>query len=520
MLRDFSNMFLLLALLFFFPFHCAFGLNPSQQKIRTVYSSLDPNSIAEHLAFYYLYKDHPEGQKALQGAWMLLTGKQALSQQEMQQIPDLPISIQGIVDLIATQPGGELVSLTQEQLGLLEKLGSRLPNRKLKGYYVTQESGILSLPPEEIDLARGLLLSQYDLAPDALYKTRCYEAMIDLMSLQILAKLSPDASPKEKIRAINRFIFGDMGFRFPPHSLYAKDIDLYTFLPSVIDSRKGVCLGVSILYIAISQRLSLSLEMITPPGHIFVRYRDGDEIINIETTAGGVNLNSEIYLSVDTRSLQQRNIKEVIGLAHYNQASVYWKQNDYQKALISYEKAKAYLPDDKLLTELMGYNYLFAGNEEKGKENLQSVKDFLPDHAVTKEKMAEDFLNGKVDIEGLKTFFLPVDEKRESILEKKKSLETVVNQFPNFRAGIFALASVWLQLNREGEALSILERYHQLEPNDPTAEYYLSVLFLERQNFVNAWRHLKNAEQLTQARDHYPKVLKTLRKELTLHCPE
>ena len=56
-----------------------------------------------------------------------------------------------------------------------------------------------------------------------------------LMALQILAKLPSKPTPSQKIRAINDFIFYDMGFRFPPHSVYAKDIDLYTFLPSVID---------------------------------------------------------------------------------------------------------------------------------------------------------------------------------------------------------------------------------------------------------------------------------------------
>lgn len=502
------------------PFSYIIGLNPSPQKVRALYSSLDPQSIAEHLAFYHLYQDRPEGKKALQEAWMLLTGRKAALPQNVDQIPDLPLSIKGVIDVVAMEPGDDIATLTLPELDLIEKLGSRLPHRRLKGSSAASESEVLVLPPEEIDLSRGLLLSQLESAPETLYKIRCYEAMIDLMALQILARLPQNASSEQKIRAINHFIFEEMGFRFPPHSLYAKDIDLYTFLPSVLDTRKGVCLGVSILYLSIAQRLNLPLEMITPPGHIYVRYNDGTKIINIETTARGINMNSEVYLSVDTRSLQKRNIKEVIGLAHYNQASVFWKQEDYKQALASYEKAKAYLPEDKLLIELMGYNYLFAGNREKGIEFLQMIRDHVPDYAVSKEKMAEDFLNGNVDVEGLKTFFLPVDETRESILEKKQSLEQVVKQYPNFRAGIFALATAWLQLNRAGEALGILERYHRLDPDDPTAEYYLAALYTERQNFVRAWEHLKNAEKITRVRDHNPKVLKTLRNELTLLCPE
>ena len=98
-----------------------------------------------------------------------------------------------------------------------------------------------------------------------------------------------------------------MRFRFPPHSLHAKDIDIYTFLPSVLDGRRGVCLGVSILYLCLAQRLGLDLEIITPPGHIYVRYQSPEgEMINIETTARGIDIPSERYLGMETRKLQTK----------------------------------------------------------------------------------------------------------------------------------------------------------------------------------------------------------------------
>ena len=127
-----------------------------------------------------------------------------------------------------------------------------------------------------------------------------------------LARLPIHATDEEKIRAISHFIFHEKRFRFPPHSLYAKDIDTYTFLSSVLDSRLGVCLGVSILYLSIAERLDLPLEIITPPGHIYIRYRKGEEIQNIETTARGIHLPNRAYLGINTRKLQERNKKQVI----------------------------------------------------------------------------------------------------------------------------------------------------------------------------------------------------------------
>lgn len=510
--------FILFICLFFCHSVEIYAAPASPGKIRALYNSLDMMSVSQHLAFYELYPDSPEGQMALQHAWSLLSGRnQNLSLTEM---PSLDKAIHGIVALVNKQPDQQAPVLSETELRAIDTLAARLPNRHLTGHYTNDVQSVLNLKPEQIDLARGLLLSQWDGENKDLNKIRSYEASLDLMALQIQSRLPAQASPQTKIRAINSFIFEEMGYRFPPHSLYAKDIDLYTFLPSVLDSRRGVCLGVSILYLCLAQRLDLTLEMITPPGHIYVRYRSGDTVINIETTARGIHIDSEEYLGIDTRSLQQRNIKEVIGLAHYNQASVYWQQNEYDKALAAYLKAQPFLPDDMLLKELMGYCYLILGQKEEGEKLLRLVKDYIPDYAVTRQTVAEDYLQGAINAEGFKPLFMHVDETRESILAKKKALEATLEKYPSFRAGQISLAVSWLQLHRAGEALDILKKYHDLDAADPEAEYYLSVLYAQRFDYNKAWEHLKQSETLTKARNHHPKALKELRKELASRSPD
>lgn len=485
-------------------------------KARALYNSLDCKSTAQHLALYELYRNTPEGQQALKDICFLLSG----TEYQLQQIPISLATVDAVLALVNRQTEKNPKLLSDDEIAGIEILSSKLLNRKLKGHYAKSEAEVLALPSSEIDLARGLFLSELGTSDESWKKIRNYEALIDIMALQILARISLESSPEQKIRAMNDFIFDEMGFRFPPHSLYAKDIDVYTFLPSVLDSRKGVCLGVSILYLCLAQRLNLELEMITPPGHIYVRYRNGEQVINIETTARGINVDSDQYLGIETRSLQQRNIKDVIGLAHFNQASVFWKQEQYEKALATYEKAKMYLPNDKLLVELMAYNNLLNGNLDNGKKLLEQVRDYVPDHAVTGESVASDFLDGNVDIAGIKALFMDVDENRDSILKKQKALEKAVEQSPKFRAGLFSLAVSWLQLHRKGEALELLEKYHELEPNDPTAEYYLTVLQASRHNYPRAWQHLRNLEKILKVRNHYPKLLKNLRRQLAEVFPE
>ncbi|MGE5196218.1 MAG: transglutaminase family protein, partial [Anaerolineae bacterium] len=334
------------------------GKEIKSDTLKTLYNSLDPLSISEHLAFYELYSSTPEGKKALRHVWQLVQGD-ALHPQNTLPVPKL--DIQAIISIVTRQAFDPPTILNEEQLSLIEEVSRPLANRRLKGFRVWTKEELLALTPEEVDLCRGLLINQFDTSKNIQDDIRQYEASLDLMALQIAVRLPSSASPQDKIREINRFIFQEMQFRFPPHSLYAQDIDLYTFLPSVLDSRQGVCLGVSILYLCLAQRLDLPLEIITPPGHIYVRFRQSDEVINIETTARGINMASDAYLGINTRKLDVRTIKEVIGMAFINQASVYWSKGDYSKTVSLYEKALPYLKDDPLIKMLLGFNYLFIG---------------------------------------------------------------------------------------------------------------------------------------------------------------
>ena len=490
---------------------------PSTPHLPSLYHSLDPLSIVQNLAFYELYPASPEGNLALKKAWSLLCGGGPISSSTLI-LPKL--DLQAIVSLITRQPSDPPIDLTDDQLKIMNRISASLQNRKLKGFNLWNEQEILNLHPDEVDLGRALLIYQFEADPEPRKKTLQYEASLDLMALQIRARLPEKASHEELLKQINRFIFQEMGFRFPPHSIYAKDIDLYTFLPSVLDSRKGVCLGVSILYLCLAQRLGLPLEIITPPGHIYLRYPSSDGMINIETTARGINLPSEMYLGINTRHLQTRNIKEVIGLSFINQASVSWGKQDYDTTIALYKKAELFLPKDPLLKMLLGINYLFIGQKKEGQKMLSSINPLTFDYAVSQETIPDDYLKGNIDADGIKSIFLPVDENRVSIIEKQVLLQNILKKYPKFRAGLLQLATTYLQLGKANEALDVLLKYHAIDSKDATIEYYLSILSLERLDYLTCWKFLKNTQELVKIRDHDPKSLKSLQFEVRKACPE
>ncbi|HEU64902.1 MAG: Beta-barrel assembly-enhancing protease [Candidatus Anoxychlamydiales bacterium] len=484
--------------------------NFQKSKIKQLYKNLDQRSVVQHFAFYKLYPESEEGKLALKKAWNLLKQENV---KDPLVLPTLDINL--MINLVNNQNAMIPDDLDEEKLDFLESLGKNLKNRNLKGNNIWKKDDILKLENNEIDIARALFLEELGEEKESIYKIRYYEATLDLMALQILAKLNTNPTDIDKVNAINDFIFYEKRFRFPPHSIHAKQIDTYTFLSSVMDSRRGVCLGVSVMYLSLAQRLGLDLEIITPPGHIYVRYKDKDgNITNIETTARGVDYPSDVYLGIETKKLQQRTIKEVPGMVFFNQASLYWANEKYETAIELYEKALKYMPDDPNVKMLLGLNLLFVNRVKEGKKYFLDLKDFKSEYLTTKENIVDDFLSKKTDIESMKAIFLTVDETRDSIIKKQKSLMEIVKKYPSFRGALFQLINTYLQLGREKDALVYLNKYYEIDETDPIANYYIAAISFERFDYLNAWKYLKNTEKILKQENHYPKALKSFKEAL------
>lgn len=479
-------------------------------NLRALFTSLDPTSLSQHIAFYELYPKTPEGNKALKKIFYLLNEpKQDLS------ITFPHINMETILQLI--YPLEEEKKYSTKELKWIQRLSSHFANRKLKGYKIFTLQELFTLPLEEIDLCRGLLLSEFEEQKNAQEKILYYESIIDLMALQIQAKLPEHPTDMEKIHAINKLIFHEMQFRFPPNALWSKEIDSYTFLPSVIDQRQGVCLGISVMYLCLAQRLNLQLEAITPPGHIYVRHimKDGSHL-NIETTVRGIHIPTEQYKGFEGRVLEKRTIFEVIGLTFMNQAAVFWSKKDFDQALNLYHKAAKFIRNDPKLWEFLGYQNLFLGRrmlaEKYFKKALQT-----PERCCDSTIM-EDYLSRKISIEGIQTIFDSPEETFDSLLEKKKHLETLTKQYPKFRAGWMQLSHLKLSLHREKEALSCLKTYFSLDSTQAKINYYLSIIALQRKDYKSAWQHLQLLETLIPNKT--PKPVVHLRRSLERLCPE
>src|ERR1700692_3744821 len=87
----------------------------SSTKTRALYNSLDQTSVSQHLAFYELYPDSIEGQKALQHVWSLLAGKDHIAPPKLAELPSFNQVIHGIIALVNKQPNQQAPTLNDTE---------------------------------------------------------------------------------------------------------------------------------------------------------------------------------------------------------------------------------------------------------------------------------------------------------------------------------------------------------------------------------------------------------------------
>jgi regulator of sirC expression with transglutaminase-like and TPR domain len=460
-----------------------------------LYNTLEETSLQKHIAFYLLYKETPEGEKALRHIQKLLHIDDI---EKLIPLLEVENHFAAFLNTISSSPHTTAQHYDEGTLVLIESL--------------SQKKGVTT--------SQRLMKAILDDTPENALRCREYEASLDIMTLHIRAKLPQHPKPYEYITALNEFIYSDMGFHFPPTTLYSASIDAYSFLPSVLDRRQGVCLGLSAMYVCLAERLGLTLEAVTLPGHIFIRYRDDDTTINIETTARGIHIPTERYLSLTTKKVRQHHPHELTSLTLFNMGTTSFQQKKYAEAVAYYRKALKHLPADTLTLQYLAYALIGVGEEKEALKILSSIKDSISPYGITTMTSPEDFLEGKASFECITTAHMQVDETQESLQNKKKALEDILEKHPRFREGIFQLAVTFLQLQQPREGYEALKRYHAIDETNPTVEYYLAALSSERYAYKEAWSYLENVERILKKHEHSSELLKRLHYELSLASPK
>jgi tetratricopeptide (TPR) repeat protein len=218
-----------------------------------------------------------------------------------------------------------------------------LANRDLLGTYSKSIEDVLRLEPEQIDIATAVLIISEQWS-DMVNSNR-YLEQLDEMATEILERMKRNKIGKDHraVNIINQYLFEELGFISVKDATKPEDL----FLHSVLDNRRGYCLSLSVLYLAVGERVGLDLHGVVVPEHFFVRYDNGRVKFNIETTSGGAVSDDDHYIErfnipeneYDSVYLKSLNKRQTLGCFFNNLGNIYSETGDFDTALQALERA-------------------------------------------------------------------------------------------------------------------------------------------------------------------------------------
>jgi regulator of sirC expression with transglutaminase-like and TPR domain len=104
-------------------------------------------------------------------------------------------------------------------------------------------------------------------------------ADVDRLGARLCERLPADAPPLHRLRALNRFFFGELGFAGNVNDYYDRR---NSYVCDVITSRRGIPITLALLYCELASQAGLTAHGVSFPGHFLVKLRmpQGEVVID------------------------------------------------------------------------------------------------------------------------------------------------------------------------------------------------------------------------------------------------
>ena len=290
-----------------------------------------------------------------------------------------------------------------------------------------------------IDEARMFLGDSCVLPPE------CCTVMVDSIALELSSRLFMVTNPSRIVALLRKTVFEEGGICCDRGNNDVKNI-----LPHMaLRSGHGSALGISLLLLAIGQKLDLPLHGVIAREHFFVRFDNGHEKINIDPAKKGRNLPDSWYKTqyavTDTSYFTLRNLetREVMAYVKYTIASIYRDHGLFAKAALYCESALNEMPGFADVYSCLGMNYDTLGQIDKSLAYFLKAKTLRGDRKNLSAHIGKLFVKRK-------NYAQAVLEYRNGLLDAPNSPELLyglglayyqLNDFDNAYKQLIAAAS-------------------------------------------------------------------------------
>gem|GEM_PF-2389197 len=234
---------------------------------------------------------------------------------------------------------------------------------------------LAQLKYEDFDLCNAVLFVSKQIDPDV--DIQANTRFIDEMAAELACRLNGKTDYNDKISIFNDFIF-NKGFVCPNpfwKNYYPEKfgqlwyIDCSSFT-DFLKKKQGNCLTMSMLYLILAEKTGVPLYGVAIPGHLFIRYDDGVNKRNIETTARGFDFTDEDYIesygaelgNLRNYYLCNLSAKQFFGCFMLNSGTRYYLNNNMKRALFYYMVGNNFNPLDPSLLNCIAEIYFLAGD--------------------------------------------------------------------------------------------------------------------------------------------------------------
>jgi regulator of sirC expression with transglutaminase-like and TPR domain len=181
-----------------------------------------------------------------------------------------------------------------------------------------------------------------------------YREALDRMAAVLQPKVQGINYPLKIIGEINRYLFEEQNFRGNENNYYDPR---NSFLTDVISRRLGIPITLSIVYMAIGDRIGFPFEGVSLPGHFIIRPKRSDIQVFIDPfNKGEILFKEDCAAKLAQIYGQQAELRleylETVGVRHIlermlmNLKLIYLNQQKFHKALAVVEKILMLWPNE------------------------------------------------------------------------------------------------------------------------------------------------------------------------------
>lgn len=207
---------------------------------------------------------------------------------------------------------------------------------------------------------------------------------VDQLLERVRRRIPADAVALHRLRVLNQFFFGDLGYGGNANDYYDPD---NSFLHAVLETRRGIPITLAVIWLELAQGLNLSVKGIAFPGHFLVKVDLplGQAVID---PLDGKSLSREVLSErlepfrrrsglVDEFEtplglyLQPASGRDVIARMLHNLKEIYRSQRDWGRMLAIQERLVILLPQSWPEYRDRGLAHAELGNTEQALADLE-----------------------------------------------------------------------------------------------------------------------------------------------------